>query len=42
MTQITITIPEDQEDTPGILFSTRLADGGVVREADGRIKLYER
>lgn len=39
---IEVKIPEDQQDTPGVLFSTLLADGGVVRGADGRIHLYER
>lgn len=42
MKKIEVKVPKNQEDTPGVLFSTLLADGGVVREADGRIKLYER
>lgn len=41
--KINITVPEDQQDTPGDLFDTRMdANGNTLREADGRIHLYER
>lgn len=30
------------DDTPGTLYSCLFDDGGVVREIDGRIKLYRR
>lgn len=29
-------------DTPGTLYSCLFNDGGVVREPNGRIKLYRR
>lgn len=43
MKKIEVKLPKNyDQDNPGTLFSTRLADGGVVREADGRVHLYER
>lgn len=40
---IPVQIPEDQDDTPGVIFSSLTDENGQpYREADGRIKLYER
>jgi hypothetical protein len=43
MKKIKVKVPEDQEDTPGVLLSSYVdADGKALRAADGRVHLYER
>lgn len=41
--KIEVKTPEDQQDTPGVLFSSLMDENGLPYKAeDGRVHLYER